>query len=147
MIAIWPAGPPKLINPSFNQKRKACPSVGFGAPLDAADWVRLSWTAPSIRIWTLFHDREKIPRRFAQLTPREASWKVGTGSPGRPGSVLRLASRFFPWLRAMSAAKRTREPSTALRLATTRRYTPDGEPLGGRRLGRPTSASRFCLFP
>jgi hypothetical protein len=28
MIAIWPVGPPKLINPSFNQNRNASPKRG-----------------------------------------------------------------------------------------------------------------------
>jgi hypothetical protein len=36
MIAIWPAGPPKLIIPSFSQKRNACPSLGFAVAARAA---------------------------------------------------------------------------------------------------------------
>ena len=32
MIAIWPAGPPKLIIPSFSQNQNASRSVGVDAP-------------------------------------------------------------------------------------------------------------------
>jgi hypothetical protein len=35
MIAICPAGPPKLMNPSFSQKRNAWPSVGFAGRVDS----------------------------------------------------------------------------------------------------------------
>jgi hypothetical protein len=31
MIAICPAGPPKLIKPSFNQNQKACSRLTLGA--------------------------------------------------------------------------------------------------------------------
>jgi hypothetical protein len=31
MIAIWPAGPPKLMQPSFSQNQNASDSVGFAA--------------------------------------------------------------------------------------------------------------------
>ena len=31
MIAIWPLGPPKLMNPSFSQKRNASRKLGWDA--------------------------------------------------------------------------------------------------------------------
>ena len=39
MIEIWPAGPPKLIKPSFNQYTKASPKLtgGGGKPAGLAD--------------------------------------------------------------------------------------------------------------
>jgi hypothetical protein len=50
MIAIWPAGPPKLMNPSFSQKRKARPSVGFDAFASSAGSLRCAASVPSERI-------------------------------------------------------------------------------------------------
>jgi hypothetical protein len=36
MMAIWPAGPPKLMNPNFSQKAKACQKLtGAGGSVRA----------------------------------------------------------------------------------------------------------------
>jgi hypothetical protein len=36
MMAIWPAGPPKLMNPNFSQKEKACQKLtGAGGSVRA----------------------------------------------------------------------------------------------------------------
>ena len=36
MTAIWPAGPPKLMNPSFSQNQKASPRLTDAGPIDGA---------------------------------------------------------------------------------------------------------------
>ena len=41
MIAIWPAGPPKLMQPSFSQNQNASASVGFTVA-DGVSGVRAS---------------------------------------------------------------------------------------------------------
>jgi len=43
MIAIWPAGPPKLMQPSFSQNQNASASPGF-----VAAWVPLVPAARSM---------------------------------------------------------------------------------------------------
>ena len=47
MIAIWPAGPPKLIQPSFSQNQNASRSVGRTSQPAAATGDGRAWRSPS----------------------------------------------------------------------------------------------------
>jgi hypothetical protein len=54
MMAIWPAGPPKLMNPSFSQKRNASASLGLaptvGPPGASAAWLIAAASMPGASV-------------------------------------------------------------------------------------------------
>src|ERR1700686_4800901 len=59
MIAIWPAGPPKLIQPSFHQYRNAAPRVGAAG--GACESIRVSVAAASFGRARFISPRKNAP--------------------------------------------------------------------------------------
>ena len=56
MSAIWPVGPPKLMQPSFSQKRSAVRKVGWaGVAAGGSDDALMQWETdkwgPPLRQW------------------------------------------------------------------------------------------------
>src|SRR5690242_15721052 len=108
MIAIWPAGPPKLMQPSFNQKRKASDSEGRGLAVIARDdrerspgiaaericlrinqmEVGMNEIAPDAEAWAIAHDFTPTESEPNGATPLLREGMMGIAATSYAGYVL-----------------------------------------------------------
>src|SRR5947207_15849310 len=100
MIAIWPMGPPKEMNPSLSQNRKASPKEGLGVLFESSSVAELlvsellCRTGPSSLCWSIISGIVTSLRKDSALFPshcryieRKTNGAEGTAQPERSRMV------------------------------------------------------------